>query len=144
MQPRLARLLTLALALGLACAPSGPPAHPPASGQLGLPPLAEPPPAPFALVHYGPKGEALADPTIQLAFNRPLRALGVDIPPPNGLQIQPALPGAWHWVGTHGLTFVPSAGRLPRATTFQVDVPATLTSAAGERLSAGTSFSFVT
>ena len=142
--PRSAQLLSLALALALACAPSGPPAHPPPSGELGLPPLGESKPAPFQLIHFGPQGEAFADPTLQLAFNRPLRPLGVDAPPPRGLTIAPAVPGSWHWVGTHGLTFVPAAGRLPRATKFQVDVPAELTSAAGERLPAPVSFSFST
>jgi len=143
MRPRFVPVLSAVLALGLACAPSGPPAHPPPSGQLGLPTFEEPAPAPFSLVHFGPRGEALADPTIQLAFNRPLRALGVDVPVPQGLEIRPAVDGAWHWVGTHGLTFVPKAGRLPRASTFQVDVPA-LTSLAGEHLPSKTSFSFTT
>ncbi len=51
---------------------------------------------------------------------------------------------AWHWVGTHGLTFVPSAGRLPRSTAFRVEVPASITSATGEALGVGKTFSFVT
>jgi uncharacterized protein YfaS (alpha-2-macroglobulin family) len=142
--PRLVQLLSFALGLGLACAPSGPPPHPPPSAQLGLPAAGDERPAPFQLIHFGPRGEALADPTIQLAFNRPLRPLGVDTPPPGGLSIRPEVPGAWHWVGTHGLTFVPAAGRLPRATSFQVDVPASITSSAGERLPTAVSFSFVT
>lgn len=145
LRPRLAPIVSTALALGLACAPSGPPPHPPPSGQLGLPPLESSSPAPFQVIHVGPSGETLADPTIQVAFNKPLRALGAAaVPPPSGLRIVPEVPGAWHWVGTHGLTFVPAAGRLPRSTAFTVEVPASITSVDGEALRAGQTFSFVT
>jgi len=144
LRPRLVQAVSASLALALACAPSGPPHHPPPSGQLGLPSERASAPAPFQLIHVGPEGEALADPTIQLAFNRPLRPLGAPPPPPSGLQILPAVPGAWHWVGTHGLTFVPSAGRLPRATAFRVQVPASITSIDGESLGRPRTFSFVT
>ncbi len=98
----------------------------------------------FALIHAGPVGQALADPSIQLVFSRPLRELGPDVVVPNNLSITPDIPGHWEWVGAHGLTFVPQGGTLPRATKFTVNVPANLSSLGGSVLGAEKEFSFQT
>ncbi|UQA63951.1 hypothetical protein E8A73_039710 [Polyangium aurulentum] len=80
---------------------------------------------PFGVVFGSPRGETIDPPEISLVFNRPMRPLelaGDESAPP--AKIQPAVPGRWQWVGTTALTFVPEGGRLPRATSFVVEVPA--------------------
>lgn len=129
-----------------ACMPQSqvevPPAKPTSTLSIGA--LAEANAAPFTLVHAAPKGATTGDPSIQLVFSRPLRELMPDVPVPEGLVIAPAVAGHWEWVGAHGLTFVPEAGRLPRATRFQVRVPETLQDLAGNRLAEAVEFDFET
>ena len=133
-------------AVVFACMPKSEPSVPavtPAS-TLALNALAGAAPAKFALVYAGPKGPATGDPAIQLVFSHPLRALGPDTPVPSGLQVSPATLGHWEWVGVHGLTFVPEAGRLRRATDYHVEVPAEISSVAGETLGEVVEFDFAT
>jgi hypothetical protein len=80
---------------------------------------------PFGVVFGAPRGEMVDPPEVSLVFNRAMRPLelaGDESTLP--AKIQPAVPGRWHWVGTTALTFVPEGGRLPRATSFVVEVPA--------------------
>ncbi|NRA34202.1 MAG: hypothetical protein HRU17_12755 [Polyangiaceae bacterium] len=100
--------------------------------------------SPFVLVHGGPQGQATADPSIQLVFSRPLRALGPDIPLPSGLRITPDVAGHWEWVGVHGITFVPDGGKLPRATKISVHVPKKLRALDGIELGEARDFEFIT
>jgi alpha-2-macroglobulin len=77
-----------------------------------------------------PKGALVDDVAgeVQIIWNRPLRAL--DSPPESAAsvaQIEPAVPGAWSWVGTRALRFAPK-GPWPPATEFKVTVPAGLKS----------------
>jgi len=126
-------------ALGIlvfSCLPQSQPVAPKVSpgAQLGLAPTDTGQAAPFALVHAAPQGKTVGDPAIQLVFSRPLRALGIDVPVPNHIALTPAVPGHWEWVGVHGLTFVPDAGYLPRASAFEVVVPAALRAQDGTTL----------
>ena len=101
-------------------------------------------PGVFSLVFFGPQGPTTGDPAVQLVFSKPLRELGPDIPTPEGLALSPAVAGRWEWVGSHGLTFVPDKGRLPRATAFTVTVPAGLRSLEGESIGESRTFQFET
>ncbi len=101
-------------------------------------------PIPFAVVHAGPSGTTTGDPSIQVVFSRPLKELGVDVQVPEGLAVSPATPGHWEWVGVHGLTFVPEAGRLKRATAYTVKIPESLKSLDGQTLTEGKELHFIT
>lgn len=79
---------------------------------------------PFGVVFASPRGETKDPSEITLVFNRPMRQLdlaGAEAPAP--VQLEPAVPGRWQWVGTNGLVFVPQT-KLPAATQFRVTVPA--------------------
>jgi uncharacterized protein YfaS (alpha-2-macroglobulin family) len=98
----------------------------------------------FRIVFAAPRDEAAASAEITLLFSHPLRALDrADVAPP-ALAITPPIAGAWHWVGARALTFAPTAGRLPPATEFSVEVPDTLRAADGARLKSAYRFGFTT
>lgn len=98
--------------------------------------------APFSLVHHAPQGPTTGDPQIHLIFSRPLIALGTETHPLPNIDVQPSVPGQWQWVGTHGLTFVPESGRLPRATAYRVSIPASVQALDGSKLGQAISFDF--
>lgn len=82
-----------------------------------------------------------AEPTI--IFSKPVRqgeGPTAAIPP---LEIEPAVPGRWEWVGSKALHFV-HAAPLPSATQFKVRVPAGIMAADGTTLAEGVSWSFDT
>lgn len=109
--------------------------------------LARPQPenrGPMRVVHSGPRGQATSDPTIQILFSQPLRALDVDVPVPGGILVEPDPGGHFEWLGTRALVYVPSAGELPRATPFRVTVPAGVASVNGEKSAEGHTFEFRT
>jgi uncharacterized protein YfaS (alpha-2-macroglobulin family) len=89
-----------------------------------------------------------AQPAVTVLFNRAMR--DPDAPDDAGLpaatlvadQDKPVL-GAWRWVGTHGMMFLP-AGVLPGATRFAVTVPQGAKSVEGEVLGADYHFEFRT
>src|SRR6186713_2718729 len=132
--------------LAFSCMPQSQPVAPqvPPSQVLNLADQALNETPAFSIVHSAPVGATNNDPSVQLVFSRPLHALGVDVPPPSTIQLIPEVPGHWEWVGVHGLTFVPSAGRLPRATSFEVNVPGSLRAQDGSPLGQDTRFSFTT
>lgn len=90
---------------------------------------------PFGVVFGSPRGETSDAAEITLVFNRPMRPLdlaGQETPAP--VQMAPAVPGAWRWIGTNGLYFAPE-GHLPAATSFVVTVPAGTAALDGSKLS---------
>jgi hypothetical protein len=98
----------------------------------------------LAPVFASPRGQTVDPSEITIVFNQPMRALelaGDEAAPP--VTIKPAVKGRWAWVGTMALQFVP-ADHLPRATTFEVEVPATTKSLSGKILGAPFKFSFST
>lgn len=97
----------------------------------------------MSVVYSGPHGAADRGSTISVLFDRPLRALDAAAPPPP-LHLEPSVPGQWQWAGARGLTFAPSAGRLPAATEFRVSVPAGTPALDGTRLAAPHEFAFTT
>ncbi|HEY5959727.1 MAG TPA: MG2 domain-containing protein, partial [Polyangiaceae bacterium] len=84
------------------------------------------PPRGFAVVFSGPTGDAAPESELQILFSRPLRALTTieDAAPPS-IQMRPAVPGSWRWLGTQALVFSPAQQRLPFGTAIDVEVPAT-------------------
>ena len=59
------------------------------------------------------------------------------------MQIQPAIPGKYRWMGTTTLAFVP-ASPLPNGTLFAVKIPAGTKSLSGQMLSAEYEWDFET
>ena len=79
---------------------------------------------PFGVVFGGPRGQLSEASEVTVVFNRPMRPLslaGEETTPP--LRIEPAAKGAFRWMGTSAVSFIPDPA-LPRATTFHVTVPA--------------------
>ncbi len=131
------------LLLALACGPGG--GEPPEIPAFLLPQGAT---RPLEVVFSSPQGQLKELPegaAATLIFNQPmvpLEGLGDPGAPPD-VTIRPAIPGRWEWKGTATLVFRPE-GELPRATRFEVGVPAGLKSFSGQALAKGYEFSFTT
>jgi alpha-2-macroglobulin len=97
----------------------------------------------LSVVYAGPRGAAERNSTISLLFDRPLRALDAAARVP-AIILEPALPGQWQWAGARGVTFAPTAKRLPGATSFRVVVPAGTPALDGTRLAAPYELTFET
>jgi alpha-2-macroglobulin len=136
------RLGALCLVATLACsAKSSVPELPPASTLQ--PSLESGPARALSVAFAGPVGEAELGSTINLVFDRPLRALDAGAAPP-ALALEPEVSGSWQWVGARGVTFVPAGRRLPAATAFRVTVPAGTRALDGTTLSAPYEYRFQT
>jgi alpha-2-macroglobulin len=145
---RLAPLVISAVALSMAClqgarapevAPRGTLA--PDGKEAGLA-QAE---GPFGVVFASPQGFTVDPSEITIVFNRPMRALevaGQEAAPP--VKITPSPPGKWLWVGTTGLSFTPSSPQLPRATVYNVEIPAGTRALSGEVMDKPYAFHFST
>lgn len=102
------------------------------------------------VLRFAPQGEIDIAPFISITFNQPMVPLGTlgdlaaqDVP----LQIEPALNGTWRWLGTRTLTFETDSeliDRLPKATIYQVLLPAGTKSATGGVLEQDVAWSFST
>jgi uncharacterized protein YfaS (alpha-2-macroglobulin family) len=117
------------------------------------PPAVEPQPVesgPLQVLRYSPEGEIPLAPFISVTFNQPMVPLAtlrdlaaMDVP----VKVDPELKGTWRWVGTKTLTFEVDSDeidRLPKATEYQVTVPAGTTSAIGGVLSDPVVWNFTT
>jgi uncharacterized protein YfaS (alpha-2-macroglobulin family) len=139
-------------------APAGP-LPPPRAGetvQQPFPPqesAAQPagqPEARLEVLRYAPEGEISIAPFISVTFNQPMVPLATladlasrDVP----VQVEPALPGTWRWLGTKTLTFNYDStliDRLPKATAYTVRVPAGVKSASGAALDKSVEWTFTT
>jgi uncharacterized protein YfaS (alpha-2-macroglobulin family) len=99
----------------------------------------------FAVVHYGPQGNATSDAVINVVFSRAMRALEAsDEETPIPVTVEPALPGKWQWIGTNGVQFQPSGGKLPLGTQIRVVVPEKTRALDGQILGKTLKFSFTT
>ena len=102
------------------------------------------------VLRFAPEGEIPIAPFVNVTFNQPMVPLTTledlaagDVP----VQIEPALPGTWRWLGTKTLTFQYDStliDRLPMATEYQVTVPAGTLSATGNELAETVNFTFST
>jgi uncharacterized protein YfaS (alpha-2-macroglobulin family) len=107
-------------------------------------------PGPLEVVRYAPEGEIPLAPFINITFNQPMVPLAtlsqlsaMDVP----VVLEPALTGTWRWVGTKTLTFEYDSteiDRLPKATEYQVTIPAGTISTTGGVLAEDVSWSFST
>jgi uncharacterized protein YfaS (alpha-2-macroglobulin family) len=149
--PRVARLVPLVLLTACIGAHlTAPPAVAPTRTlALGVDDARPGAPKPFAVVFGGPQG-ATVDPTeVTVVFNRPMRPLdlaGEESAPPAVLHPAGAThapPGRWLWLGTSSLVFAPE-GRLPRATAYEVTVPAGTKALDGSTLASPYAFTFTT
>ena len=107
-------------------------------------------PGPLEVLRYGPEGAIPLAPFLNVTFNQPMVPLATlealaaeDVP----VQLEPALPGTWRWLGTKTLTFEydsTAIDRLPMATEFKATVPAGTESATGGVLAEAVTWSFTT
>jgi uncharacterized protein YfaS (alpha-2-macroglobulin family) len=132
---------------------------PPRTGETIEEPFPPPPPpitpeaveaGPLEVLRFAPEGEIPLAPFISVTFNQPmvplatLEALAAEEVP---VQVEPALPGTWKWLGTKTLTFEyesEAVDRLPMATEFVVTVPSGTESATGGILAETVRWTFST
>ncbi len=105
---------------------------------------------PLQVLRFAPEGEIPIAPRLSVTFNQPMVPLGtlgdlaaMDVP----VQIEPALPGTWRWLGTKTLTFEYDSkliDRLPKATEYRATIPAGTKSATGGVLAAAVTWTFKT
>lgn len=100
-------------------------------------------PAELTVLRYGPEGEQESAPRLSVTFSRPMVPLtsiaqlaAKDLP----VKLEPQPAGQWRWLGTRTLVFEPEGGRLPKATRYQVTVPAGIKDAEGKALAKATSW----
>jgi alpha-2-macroglobulin len=135
------------------------PIPPPRTGETieeSFPPAPEPiepdPVAtgPLEVLRYGPEGEISIAPFVNITFNQPmvplttLEELSAEQVP---VQLEPALPGTWRWLGVKTLTFQYDSeliDRLPKATEYRVTIPAGTRSATGAVLAEPVEWTFTT
>ncbi|MEO5887741.1 MAG: Ig-like domain-containing protein, partial [Anaerolineales bacterium] len=133
-----------------------PPPRPGNTIKETFPPLeTEPPPGaveagPLEVSRFAPEGEIPIAPFVSVTFNQPMVPLGtlsdlaaIDVP----VQIEPSLPGTWRWLGTKTLTFEYDSeliDRLPKATEYQVTIPAGTKSMTGGTLAESVTWTFRT
>ncbi|MFW5920429.1 MAG: Ig-like domain-containing protein, partial [Polyangiales bacterium] len=107
---------------------------------------AEPPApsGPVQVVFRSPQGEAEHVPEVAVVFDRPMVELGrADETPEPPLTLAPEVEGRTRWIGTQSAVFVPTEP-LPRATPFEVRVPAGLEALDGEKTEEPTRWTFST
>jgi uncharacterized protein YfaS (alpha-2-macroglobulin family) len=105
---------------------------------------------PLKVLRFAPEGEVPVAPFLSVTFSQPMVALtGIEDLKANQIPVQmdPALPGTWRWLGTQTLTFTYDStqiDRLPKATEYHITVPAGTKSAAGNALAEAVTWSFST
>jgi uncharacterized protein YfaS (alpha-2-macroglobulin family) len=135
------------------------PLPPPRTGETVEEPF-PPPPAPITpdsvaagpleVLRFAPEGEIPLAPFVNVTFNQPMVPIGTledladqEVP----VQLEPALPGTWRWLGTKTLNFQfdsTEIDRLPMATEYLATIPAGTESATGGRLGEQVSWTFST
>ena len=151
MRRRLASAALLAFALAACSRGCGRPS----AQKLTLEPLPAPPSfqvtegaagAGLSVVAARPQGPMMGEVRPTITFSRPMVALGAlegEADPARGITIAPAIPGAWRWLGSTSVEFVPK-GPVPYATAFTVTVPKGVRSVDGAALPEAFTFSFET
>ena len=107
-------------------------------------------PGPLEVLRVQPTGEVGIAPFVGITFNQPMVPLAtvsqlddLDVP----VEMTPALPGRWQWIGTRTLRFEHDPeifDRLPMATSYVVEIPAGTESQAGGELAETFRFEFET
>ncbi len=128
---------------------------PPKTGKTVLasfpgPPQGPPPEAtpagPLKLLRHAPDGEVPIAADLSLTFSQPMvpvtsraELAAAEVP----VTLTPQPPGQWQWIGTRTLQFRPTT-RFPMATTYRVQVPASLAATSGGKLGEAVEFTFTT
>src|SRR5262249_41006852 len=101
---------------------------------------------PLEVVRYAPEGDVPLAPHLTVTFSHPM----VAVPSVEDLaartvpvKLSPQPPGKWRWIGTKTVLFEPEH-RFPMATSYSVEVPAGVKSAAGQTLQSAKKWSFAT
>ncbi|WP_162687548.1 Ig-like domain-containing alpha-2-macroglobulin family protein [Bradymonas sediminis] len=91
---------------------------------------------PMELHRFAPEGELPLAPKLSLTFSQPVVAVSgqADAAKTVPATIEPAVAGAWRWVGTRTALFEPAGERFPMATDYKVTVDPALKSATGNAL----------
>ncbi len=106
--------------------------------------------APLAALRFSPEGDVPLAPQLSVTFNLPMVPLtshqelaSEEIP----VELSPAVPGRWRWVGTKTLLFeadVEGIARMPMATEYTATIPAGTESATGKILAEPVNWTFRT
>lgn len=105
---------------------------------------------PLEVLRYSPEGDVPLAPFVNVTFNQPMVPLATLEQLSNEespVQIEPAIPGTWRWLGTKTLNFQFDSeliDRMPMATEYTVTIPAGTTSATGGKLAESVQFTFRT
>ena len=125
--------LTIAGVLSSACAPPSSPTPLREGAPVG-PVAAIRLPDDLRVVHAGPKGVLGHGEGPNVVFDRPMRVLAdeaSEVAPP--VSLQPAVAGAWRWLGSQAAIFEPTAP-YPGSTQFRIRVNAEVAATDGARL----------
>jgi uncharacterized protein YfaS (alpha-2-macroglobulin family) len=108
------------------------------------------PSGPLEVQRFAPEGEIPLAPFLNVTFNQPMVPLTTledlaaeEVP----VQLSPALPGTWRWLGTKTLTFEYDSeeiDRFPMATEYVAEVPAGTRSQTGGVLANSVTWRFTT
>lgn len=100
------------------------------------------------ITRFAPQGEVAFAQQISISFDRPMVAVstqGQTLAESVPVTMAPALEGNWRWLGTQTLVFEQkNSERLPMATEYKLDVPATTKAADGSLLAKPMQWSFKT
>ncbi|MBK7195532.1 MAG: Ig-like domain-containing protein [Myxococcales bacterium] len=113
--------------------------------QAGPPPATNDAGKPLTILRWAPEGDVPLAPQLQLTFSQPMVAVtsqddAASVVP---VKLTPTPPGRWRWLGTKTIIFDPVV-RFPQATTYTVEIAKGTTSATGNALAAGKTFTFTT
>lgn len=99
----------------------------------------------LAITFFSPKGPATAPQNVTVSFNQPMVPLSApgEVVKQTPVEITPALPGRFRWLGSKTLVFHPDHG-FPGATQFTVTVAKTAESLLGRALGKDFSWQFET
>ncbi len=117
------------------------PFPPPAAPALPATGAAEP----LAVVRMAPQGPVPLAPHVSVTFSAPMVAVtgqnqaAASVP----VTLTPSPPGTWRWLGTRTVIFS-GDGRLPQATEYRVEVPATTRAANGAVIGTAAQWTFRT
>ena len=106
--------------------------------------------APLTVLRFAPAGDVPLAPQLSVTFSLPMVPLtshqqlnAEDIP----VELKPAVPGRWRWVGSRTLLFeagVDGSARMPMATEFSASIPEGILSADGTKLAEPVNWTFRT
>ena len=131
----------------------GPLLPPPGQASRAAFPPATPPRVPpprasggaLTVVRHAPDGRVPLAAELSVTFSEPMIAVSghEDAARSVPVTLSPQPPGRWEWLGTRTIVFRPDQ-RFPQATSYRVEVPAGVRSAAGHGLARAVRFGFAT